>query len=107
MEREQKTLTTSGGHTVVIKAYLTGKENNELKAALFKGVGAVEAGEKPKMPLENAIGYERKQIESLVVSFDGSTEAPVDALENLPSGEYDDAVKQIKEAAGLSLAPAK
>lgn len=108
MEREQKTITTTGAHAVTFKGYLTGKENNEIKAVLYAGITTSgEAGEKPKIPLSNIPAFERKQLETLVISFDGSTDGALDALENLPSAEYDDAVKQIKEAAGLSLTPAK
>lgn len=108
MDREQKSITTTSGKIVVIKAYLNGKESNALKATLFKGMtSGGDATEKPKFPLENVIPYERAQLEALLVSVDGSTESPVDLLENLPSSEYDDAVKQIREAAGLSLAAAK
>lgn len=108
MERETKTITTSGGHTVVFKSYLTGKENNEIKAELFKGVQMQgDAGEKPKIPLANVLPFERKQLEAVVVSFDGSTDGALDALENLPSAEYDAAVVEIKKEAGISLTPAK
>lgn len=108
MERETKQLTTTGGHIVVFKSYLTGKENNEIKGELFKGVmTSGDSGEKPKLPLSNVIPFERKQLEALVVSFDSVTEGALDALEALPSAEYDAAVAEIKKQAGLSLVTAK
>lgn len=108
MERETKTLLTSNNHTVVIKTYLTGKESNEIKSELFKGVTASgEPGEKPKIPMSLILPYERKQLETLIVSFDGNTENAIDALENLPENEYADIVATIKKESGLSLTPAK
>ena len=107
-DRETKTITTTSGIIVVFKAYLTGRENNQLKSELFKGVIMNgETGEKPKLPLENVIPYERKIIETLLVSVGDETGAPIAALEELPTAEYEDAVRQIKEGAGLSLAVAK
>ena len=105
--RETKSITTTGGHTVVFKAYLTGKESNEIKTELFKGVVTNPEGEKPSIPLANVLPYERKQLEALIVSFDGNEEGALDALENLPEAEYTAAVGEIKKAANLGLAPAK
>lgn len=108
MERETKQLVTTGGHTVVFKSYLTGKENNEIKSELFKGVTTSgDAGEKPKLPLANVIPFERAQLSALVVSFNGVPEGALEALENLPSAEYDAAVTEIKKEAGISLVTAK
>jgi hypothetical protein len=108
MERETKQIITTGGHIVVFKSYLSGKENNEIKAELFKGVvTSGDVGEKPKIPLSNVLPFERKQLEALVVSFDEVTEGALEALENLQSAEYDAAVLEIKKEAGLSLTQAK
>lgn len=105
--RETKSITTTGGHIIVFKAYLTGKESNEIKAELFKGVVTDSEGEKPKIPLSNILPYERKQLEALIVSFDDNAVAALDALENLPEAEYTAAVAEIKKAANLGLAQAK
>lgn len=94
-QRETKEITTTGGHKVVFKSYLSGRESNAAKAVLFAGVN-VEPGEKPKVNLANIGTHERKVLEMLVVSFDGVTEAPLEKLEDLPSDEYDAAVDAIK-----------
>ena len=101
--REQKTIKTIGGHDIVIKAYVTGRENNEIKAVLFEGVSTTgEVGEKPKIPMTLVIAHERKALEVLVISFDGVTDGAVDKLQDLPSSEYDEALKQIKTESKLS-----
>jgi hypothetical protein len=108
MERETKQITTTGGHVVVFKSYLSGRENSEIKTELFKGVvTSGDKNEKPKIPLSNIIPYERKQIEALIVSFDGVTENALEAFENLQSTEYDAAVLEIKKEAGISLVQAE
>lgn len=107
MARETKEVTI-GEHVVVIKSYLTGREANEAKATLFKGI-EVEAGaqEKPRVPLSNMPVYERKVLELLVVSFDGKTEGALEAIEDLPAADYDKAVADIKEASRAFLGQTK
>lgn len=109
MDRETKELTSPDGkHKVVIKSYLTGREANEAKAVLLQGVTSiVEPGERPKLPLTNSLPYERKILELLVVSFDGSPDNALERLEDLPSAEYDALVADIKKESGVFLAPAK
>lgn len=107
-ERDTRTITTTGGHVVVFKAYLTGGETNNIRAELFKGVSTTgEASDKPRLPLSNLVPFERKQLESLLISFDGNTEQVIESFEDLPSAEYSAALTEIKKEAGLSLATAK
>lgn len=100
----------SGEHKVVIYTYLTGRESNEVKGVLFKGISVSGAqGEKPEIPLINTIPQQRVMLEKLVVSFDAVTDrnAAVDAIEELPSTEYDELVKTIQTEAQVFLAPKK
>lgn len=106
--RETKELTSTGGHKVVIKTYLTGRESNEAKAVLFAGITTTaEAGERPKVPLSNIMPHERKTLELLVVSFDGTTESPLDLVEDLPSDEYEALVSDIKKESKAFLGQTK
>src|SRR4051794_6616796 len=109
MDRETKEVTsTDGKHTVVIKSYLTGREVNEAKSILFQGITSnAEPGERPKLPLSSYLPYERKIFELLVVSLDGSAENALERIEDLPSGEYDALVADIKKESSVFLAQAK
>jgi len=94
-ERETKTITTPGGHSVVLKAYLTGREANELKSVMFSALkmnmedaqsGKVNIGDVPGTFL---VDQEQKAMSLLLVSFDGSAENALERLLDLPSAEYD------------------
>lgn len=97
-----------GEHVAVIKTYLTGREANEARAFLLTGM-EVESGstERPKIPLSTLIPHERKVLEMLLVSFDASTEAPIEKLEDLPSSEYDLFVAEIKKESKAFLGQTK
>lgn len=106
--RETKELTSTGGHKVVINAYLTGRESNDVKAELFKGIMISGAqGEKPSIPLVNTIPQVRITLDKLVISFDGKAEGAVDAIEDLPSEEYDELVKAIQTESKIFTAAKK
>ena len=92
MERETRNITTPGKHIVTLKTYLTGKEVNEIKRALFGSV-SVERGEDgkpvvPEYPLSLALDRERKLLEYTVVSVDGAAEKAVEKAEDLVAGDY-------------------
>jgi hypothetical protein len=101
MSRETREFQTPGGHTVVLNAYLTGREAQELKAVMFSALkvnmddaqsGKIGVGD---MPSSFLIEQERKALAYLVVSVDGDAAAPIEKLLDLPSAEYDAVVKEI------------
>ena len=102
MERETRNVTTPGGKIVVLKTYLTGKEVNEIKRALFGSV-SVERGEDgkpvvPEYPLSLALDRERKLLEYTVVSVDGAAEKAVEKVEDLVAGDYRFVVAEAEKA---------
>src|SRR5258708_39274410 len=98
-ERETKTITTPGGHTVVLRTYLTGREANDLKSVMFSALKMnMEDAQSGKVNVSDVPGtflveQERKALGFLVVSLDGDNTAPVDKLLDLPSPEYEAVVK--------------
>ena len=79
MSRETKEITTTSGKKVVINAYLTGPEANEINAILFEGleVEAPEVGQKmerPKIPLSATLKRQPKLLELSVISVDGEAD---------------------------------
>jgi hypothetical protein len=102
MERETKNITTPGNHLVVLKTYLTGREINEIKRALFGSV-SIERGEDgkpviPEYPLALAIDREKKLLESTIVSVDGKEEKAADAVLDFPSADYKFVVTEAEKA---------
>jgi hypothetical protein len=101
-ERETRNITTPGNHVVVLRAYLTGREVNDIKRALFGSV-TVERGEDgkpsiPEYPLALAIDREKKLIESAVVSVDGKAENAPDAILDFPAADYKFVVTEAEKA---------
>src|SRR3977135_3458364 len=98
-ERETKTIQTPGGHTIVLRTYLTGREANELKAVMYGAFKMnMDDAQSGKVGMEKVSGefmieQEKKAIGLLLVSLDGNTENALDCLLDLPQAEYD-AVKQ-------------
>jgi len=101
MERETKAITTPGGRTIVLRSYLTGREENELKSLLYADLKMsatdVQAGKVSvtDIPASFIVKQEEKAVELLIVSVDGSTENPAQKVLDLPSAEYDFVVQEI------------
>lgn len=102
-ERETKTITTPGGHAVVLRSYLTGREANQLKELLFADLKLnAEDAESGKLaidaiPASFLVKQEEKAIELLVVSVDGTGENVLQLLLDLPSADYETVVAEINE----------
>jgi hypothetical protein len=100
-ERETREFTTPGGHKVVLRSYLTGREATELKAVMFSALKMnMEDAQSGKVNVSDVPGtflveQERKALGFLLVSVDGDTAPPVDKLLDLPSPEYEAVVKEV------------
>ena len=98
-ERETKEVTTPGGHTIVLRTYLTGREANELKAVMYGAFKMnMDDAQSGKVGMEKVSGefmieQEQKAIGILLVSLDGTTEDTLNRLLDLPQTDYD-AVKE-------------
>ena len=101
-ERETRNITTPDNHVIVLKTYLTGREVNDIKRVLFGSV-AIERGEDgkpivPQYPLVLALDREKKLLEYVVVSIDGSTENPADKVQDLTAADYKFVVTEAEKA---------
>lgn len=105
MDRPTTEITTPGGTKAVIKTYLTARESNQLKQVLYAnlkmsmtdlstGKTAVQ-----DIPATVLLDQERKAIELLIVSLDGSVENIADRLLDLPASEYDTLVAEVNKVA--------
>jgi hypothetical protein len=89
----------SKGHKIVAYTYITAPEARTAKMALFKGV-EMETPEpgyqaaRPKIPLENALSYERAQLAVCLVRVDDKS--PFDVLDTLPADDYEEIVRDIR-----------
>lgn len=91
-QRETKTVETKGGHKVVYKSWISGGESNQLSAVWLEDsrVNMTEDGKTKIEGFSGSVGFkaEKKLIEILVVSVNGSTENIVQAVEDLPLPDY-------------------
>jgi hypothetical protein len=97
--RETKEISTPGGHTAVVKTYLTAREVNNVLTELFKSqdVSSDEAANgKAKISLIVGIQRNVKLVEAAVVSLDGSAENLSDRLQDLPASEYTAILNEVK-----------
>lgn len=99
--RETKVLTTPGGRTVVINAYLTGREKSAIDSSItaaLKLTPPAQAGERAHMSEVSGAFYaevEQKTMSYMIVSVDGNADAPLEKLLDLPSTEYDFVKKEV------------
>ena len=98
MNREIKVIEVSKGMKVEIKAYLTGKEANDIKQAMFAGIDVQSDEAKvSKFPLGLSVTRERELIRSAVISVNGSTAQPLVDVENLPLDDYKTIVAELEK----------
>jgi len=108
--RETTKLTTPNGKAVELKTYITARERNAMRDVFLSNIsvdgstGAPKLGELKGDLLEKA---ERKAIEMIVTSYDGSAENIVDRILDAKEGpaDYDFIVGEANKVANLG--PAK
>lgn len=104
-KRETKEFTTTGGHVLVYKTYVTGRESNEIQKIILQDM-KLEIGEAKLSPFIGQVSaahfteLNNKTIEILVVSLDGKTEALLDKILDLPNQEYSEVIAKLNEVTG-------
>jgi hypothetical protein len=85
MERETKTIKTPGGHDVILKSYLTGRET---KAITDKdSLKNIDTQSTANIPVGMALDFANEVVRATVISIDGKIENPLDIILDLPSIE--------------------
>jgi hypothetical protein len=101
-DRETKLFITPNSHQVLLHTYLTGREASALKSILLSSLKMTMSDmESKKVDMGGISGetlaeQERKTLEFLIVSVDGSAENAVEKFLDLPSSEYDAVLKEIE-----------
>ena len=103
MDRETKILTTPGGHKVVVRTYLTGRESNELKSLMFSALkikmddAATGAVNVPELPGTFLLEQEQKALGMIIVSVDDETSGVVEKMLDWPQSEYKFVVDEVNK----------
>jgi hypothetical protein len=95
-KRETKEFTTSGGHKIVYKTYLTGREFNEIQNVYLKDTKVEMAGKEMKVEgFSPSITFKanEKMLELLVESVDGVVTNVVDTILDLPNVETQEIIE--------------
>jgi hypothetical protein len=101
--REVKEVKTSGGHTLMIKTYATGREYNEIQNQVLKNAKVSLIGGQPVaegITGSSQLDANKKAIELLVVSVDGKTDGALDLVLDLPASDYQEVVDTLNELLG-------
>ena len=99
-ERQTKEITTKGGHKIVFKEWITGREKRQITDIFLRDIEMKQkGGEQEFVGLKGSVAAEaeEKAIEIVVISVDGKTEKVVDAVLDLPSNDYDEVNAAINE----------
>lgn len=99
-ERTTKTITTTGGHKVVIKDFITGREKREITNIYLRDMEMKQKGGESELSgLKGTVASEAedKAIELIVVSVNDSEKKVLEKVLNLPSEDYDEVVEAINE----------
>jgi hypothetical protein len=101
MERDTKTIETKLGNKIIIKSYLIAKEANALKEfAGEKLTISADAGETKQTFSAGGkyiLEYERKELETVVISVNDKTENIYGELESLRLEEYAEVLKAVQD----------
>lgn len=107
-QRETKEIKV-GEHTVVIKTYCTGREANEIEQVYLAGTKVSMVGTTPTVDgFSPTVEQDanKKAIEVLVVSLDGTNDDLVNRILDLPNTEYVQIVAALGEISGKKKASA-
>lgn len=98
--RETTEFTTSGGHKIVHKTYLTGREFNEIERMLLKNTTVKLVDGEVNVEGLNVLSEkdkEQKFLEIMTVSVDGESHNALDILLDLPYEDYLQVITQYND----------
>lgn len=98
---DNHTLKTKGGHEIVFKTVMTGRDFRELEGVLTKDATLEQFGEKDVkitgVKGEAIYKWEEKAIELMVISVNGKTDRILDDVLDLPNDDYLEVRKTIHQ----------
>jgi hypothetical protein len=93
-ERPTQDFETSGGCKLVLREYITGAENREIRSIYMRALkGDAKDGDVSKVEFE----ADNKAIELVVVSLDGASSDIVNRVLALPLPDFKQVIEQITE----------
>lgn len=99
MDRETKTIQTPNGHEVVLKAWINGRETQEIENLVYKNFDIQGIRDNPNFKLNTAFLTEQtnKALELVVVSIDGKTENILEEILKWKAKDYKFVVSEVNK----------
>jgi len=101
MERETLTIKTPiGGHEVMLKAWLTGRERRAFTSIFLKDTEITASGQTPQVTgLKGTIIEEAENLAftTVIVSIDGDKENIIDRVLDMHANDYQTIVEKVNE----------
>lgn len=96
------------GKKAVIKSFLTAREMQTINASVIgeQKTDAME-GARVSLPIASGLIWEKKILESALISFEENTADPIERILDLPNEEYGELKAQIYTQLKINLKPAK
>ena len=104
MDRETKTIITPvGKHKVVVRAWITGREQEEISRPLMECMKMSVKSDTPEIEAQNAVGaleeVKHKKIETVVVSVDGNKEKVLDLVLDMRNTDFNFVIAEVESIA--------
>lgn len=98
MDREQVEFTTTNGHKISVKTYLTAREARAIEAVYLRG-GEVDEFGKPHFKAAASMIQEAEDetIKQMVISVNGQTENILDTILNFKKKDFDEIKAKLDE----------
>jgi hypothetical protein len=95
-------LTTIGGHNVVFRSFITGRQKRHISDAFLEDLQFTQNGDTQNFSVAGAkanIAQDRA-IEAVVISVDGIAEKVIDLVLDLPAADSDQVLAKVNEITG-------
>ncbi len=100
---ETEITTPKGGHKIVLKEYITGRDMRVLKE-IFLRVGKLDTAAETvtDIKIDVANEAENKMLELVVISVNGEKEGNIEKILDMPSEDMTYILEKVQEIAGFS-----
>lgn len=102
-ERPQSEFTTKNGHKIVVKDYITGREQNEIQASYLKDANVKIVDGKPQVENFDITADDKAKsllMTLMIISVDGVTENVADLVLDLRNEDYEEVIEMLNEKTG-------
>lgn len=99
---ENITFTTSGGHPIELRPFITGRQKRHIMGAFLDDVELKNVGGEQSFSVQGnkANIAQDRAIEAVVISVDAKTDKVLDLVLDLPGADYDEVIAKMDDITG-------